>query len=157
MFVLTKLFGSYYQAKIIESFLENYDEELTIPEIIEMAETSRGSSYKYLEYLVSEKIVRKTRKIGKTQLYQLNLDHPITQILVELEHYIFKSGIEKLIGEIPKPIKEYYEEPIMICLDKKRGIEKQYLDGRIERIISGKTITKWNKTKLLKEKEDYYI
>lgn len=96
MFVLTKLFGGYYQAKIIETFLENYDEELIIPEIVEMADTSRGSSYKYLEYLVSENIVKKTRKIGKTQLYQLNLDHPITKALVELEHYIFKSGIEKI-------------------------------------------------------------
>jgi hypothetical protein len=146
MFVLTKIFGDYYQAKIIEIFLENYDKELTIPEIIEMAETSRGSSYKYFEHLVSEKIVKKTRKIGKTQLYQLNLEHPITKILVELEHYIFKSGIEKLIGEVPKLEKEYHIEPIITLKDKDGSIKKQYEDGFTEVIFEKKKSDEWNIT-----------
>ena len=154
MYVLTPLFGNYYQSKIIEVFLENYDEELSTPEIIEIADTSRGSAYKYLDYLVKEKIIKKIRKIGKTQLYKLNLNHPTTKILFLLEHERFTESIERLTGKLPKIKRESYREPIIIG-EKEGVIEKQYIDGKIETVIS-KSSTSWNKKGLFKKKEDYY-
>lgn len=155
MFVLTKLFGDYYQAKIIECFLENYDEELSTPEIIEMAETSRGSSYKYLEYLVSEGIIKKTRKIGKTQLHQLNSKHPLTKVLIELEHLIFKSGIEKFVKKVPELEPKYHGEPLVIIEDKNGMEEKHYSDGYTETTIKGNKI--WKKSTPIDINYTYYL
>jgi len=156
MYVLTPLFGNYYQSKIIEVFLENNDEELSIPEIIEIAETSRGSTYKYLDYLVKEKIIKKIRKIGKTQLYRLNLRHPTTKILLLLEHERFTENIERLIGKLPLIEEEYHQEPIITITERDGKIKKQFEDGSVE-MIHGGSSTKWNIKELKRRNVNYNI
>ena len=156
MYVLTPLFGNYYQSKIIEVFLENYEEELSSPEIIEIAESSRGSTYKYLKYLVKEKIIKKTKKIGKTQLYMLNLNHPTTKILLILEHERFTESIEQLIGKLPKIKEKYNEEPIITIIEKDGDIKRQFEDGSVEMVQRGSSI-KWNISENKKKKVEYNI
>lgn len=109
MFILKKLLGDSYQAKILEVLIENFDEEFTIPEIIEIAETSRGSTYSYIDALVKEGIVFETRKIGRTQLYQLNMENPATKPLILLEHDLVLSELEKEIPEKAGPVSTGYD------------------------------------------------
>ena len=156
MYVLTALFGDYYQSKIIEVFIENYDEDLSRPEIVEMANTSWGSTYKYIDYLISEKIIRKSRKIGKTQLYKLNLDHSTTKILFQLEHERFTENIGRLVGKLPIQKKTIHKEPIITIIKKNGEIKKQYEDGS-EEIIYRDSSTKWNITKSKIKRLNYSV
>lgn len=97
MEILSEIFGEYYQAKIMEILLENYSEEFTIKDILQMAETSRGSTYKYIKELAKKEILIETRKIGKNQLYKINKENLIVKALVIFEHVIVTSNIEEEI------------------------------------------------------------
>lgn len=99
MSVMSELFGEYYQAKIIEIILENYEEEMTIKDIMKMAETSQGSTYGYIKFLVDKKILIESRKIGKTQLYRLNVENNITKALLLFEHNLVTSELDKKIEQ----------------------------------------------------------
>lgn len=97
MFILSKLLGNTYYAKILEILIENYKDEFTIPDIIEIAGTSRGSTYSYIKSLISENIVNETRKIGSTQLYKLNLENQSIKALILLEHNLVQEKLEKVM------------------------------------------------------------
>ena len=97
MFILSKLLGDTYYAKILEILIENYKDEFTIPDIIDIAGTSRGSTYSYIKSLVSENIVNKSRKIGSTQLYKLNLENRSIKALILLEHNLVQEKLEKVM------------------------------------------------------------
>jgi hypothetical protein len=107
MKLLSEIFEEYYQAKIIEVILENYNEEFTTKDIMKMAETAQGSTYKYIQLLVSKGILIETRKIGKIQLYRLNLENNFTQAFL-----LFENSL--VISELDKKIKEKEEKKILI-------------------------------------------
>ena len=120
MFILSKVLGDNYQAKILETLIENYNDEFIIPEIIEIAGTSRGSTYLFIKSLVREKIINETRKIGGTQLYKLNLENPATKALILLEHNLVTSELEKEIVKGARvPTDEYKKKVIAVIIDKK--------------------------------------
>lgn len=120
MFILSKVLGNNYQAKILETLIENYNDEFIIPEIIEIAGTSRGSTYSFIKSLVREKIINKTRKISGTQLYKLNLENPATKALILLEHNLVTSELEKEIAEEARvPTDKYKKKVIAVIIDRK--------------------------------------
>jgi len=126
MFVLSKLFGNTYSTKILEILIENYKDEFTIPDIIEIAGTSRGSTYSYIKSLVSENIVNETRKIGSTQLYKLNLENQSIKALILLEHNLVQEKLEKVmikekVEYIPYPIEKNENSEIASVFNKKDG------------------------------------
>lgn len=123
MKLLSEIFEEYYQAKIIEVILENYNEEFTTKDIMKMAETSQGSTYKYIQLLVSKGILIGTRKIGKIQLYRLNLENNFTQAFLLFEHSL-------VISELDKKIKEKEEKKILI---KESRYEKDIYYSTLEK------------------------
>lgn len=112
MDIMSELFGEYYQAKIIEVILENYEEEMTIKDIMKMADTSQGSTYNYIKFLVNKGILIESRKIGKTQLFRLNFENNITCALLLFEHSLVTSELDKritLAEKEEKPERETYQ------------------------------------------------
>lgn len=95
MLMLSNLLGDAYQAKILEVLVENYNDEFSIPEIIEIAGTSRGSTYSYIKLLESNDFVKKIRKIGSTQLYKLDIDNQAIKPLILIDRILIKENLEK--------------------------------------------------------------
>ncbi len=97
MYVLSELFGNCPQVKIVETFAENYDDMLSGPDIARMTGVTKATVYAHINKLLKEDIIRKAKKVGKTQLYQFNSDNPKAKIILMLERFIVSERLEKLI------------------------------------------------------------
>ena len=97
MYILSELFGDCPQVKIVETFAENHDETLSAPEISRMTGVTKATVYVHINKLLNEDIIKKAKKVGKTQLYQLNHDNPKAKIILMLERFIVSERLEKLV------------------------------------------------------------
>jgi len=97
MYLLSELFGDCPQVKIVETFAENYDDSLSGPDIARMTGVTKATVYAHINKLLKEDIIRKVRKVGKTQLYQLNNDNPKAKIILMLERFIVSERLGKLV------------------------------------------------------------
>ncbi len=97
MYVLSELFGNCPQVKIVETFAENHDDSLSGPDIARMTGVTKATVYAYINKLLKEDIIRKVRKVGKTQLYHLNNDNPKAKIILMLERFIVSERLGKMI------------------------------------------------------------
>ncbi|MEA1905658.1 MAG: helix-turn-helix domain-containing protein [Euryarchaeota archaeon] len=108
MYVLSELFGGCPQVKVVETFTEHYEDVLSVPEIERMTDVSKATVYSHTKNLLEEGMVKKAGKVGKTQLYQLNIENTKAKIILMLERYIVSERLEQLIE------KERIEEPVVV-------------------------------------------
>lgn len=80
MSVLSKIFGEYPQVKILEAFVDHFDEELSIPDILWLTDVSKTT-------------------ICGTQLYHLNNEKQEVQIIVSLVNYIVSEKLAERLEE----------------------------------------------------------
>ncbi|MDD5473127.1 MAG: helix-turn-helix domain-containing protein [Candidatus Methanoperedens sp.] len=112
MYVLSELFGNCPQVKIVETFAENYDDTLSGPDIARMTGVTKATVYAHINKLLKEDIIRKVRKVGKTQLYQLNNDNPKAKIVLMLERFIVSERLGKLVEkEKPGAVSKFIGAP----------------------------------------------
>ena len=97
MYVLSELFGDCPQVNIVETFAENHEDTLSGPDIARMTGVTKATVYVHIDKLLKEDIIRKVRKVGKTQLYQLNNDNPKAKIILMLERFIVSERLGKLV------------------------------------------------------------
>jgi len=97
MYVLSKVLGESPQIKIAEVFAEHYEDELSAPDIARMTDVSKATVYDYIKGLLKEGVIKKTRRVGKTQLYQLNYQNIKAKTILLLENYLVKEGLKKRI------------------------------------------------------------
>lgn len=108
MYVLSELFGGCPQVKVVETFTEHYEDVLSVPEIERMTDVSKATVYSHTKKLLEEDVIKKVGKVGKTHLYQLNVENTKAKIILMLERYIVSERLEKLIE------KKRIEEPIIV-------------------------------------------
>ncbi len=101
MYVLSDLFGNCPQVKIVETFAEYYEDTLSGSDIVQMTDVSKATVYSHIDQLLKEGIIKKARKIGRTQLYQLNNKNPKAKIILMLERFIVAERLEKLVEKEP--------------------------------------------------------
>jgi len=97
MYVLSELFGNCPQVKIVETFAENYEDTLSGPEIARMTGVTKATVYAHINKLLKDDIIRKAKKVGKTQMYQFNSDNPKAKIILMLERFIVSERLGILI------------------------------------------------------------
>jgi len=79
--------------RIIDFLIENKGMDFTKKDIIKGAEISKASLFNYWPELEKNKIVKITRKFGKTKLYSLNTESPITKKILELESTLIHDAM----------------------------------------------------------------
>jgi biotin operon repressor len=97
MYVLSELFGDCPKVNIVETFAENHEDTLSGPDISRMTGVTKATVYTHINRLLKEDIIIKTKKVGKTQLYQLNNDNPKAKIILMLERFIVSERLGKMI------------------------------------------------------------
>ena len=83
-YILAKVLGSNPSSKILEVFILNKNNELTMTDIIRGASVGAEQAYTVMRRLLSYGIVCKTKKIGNYQLYQINKQNKSAKLLIKL-------------------------------------------------------------------------
>ncbi len=81
--------------KIIDFLVDNKGLDFTKKDIAEGADISRASLFEYWPQLERNDVVKPTRRFGKTVLYTLNSESPITKKILELEAVLIRQAMIK--------------------------------------------------------------
>lgn len=132
MSVLSELFGEGAQLKVLETFVENYNDKLYAADIIRMTDVSKVTVAKHIRKLLEEGIIQKKEKAGAVQFYQLNPDNQKAKIVLLLEQYIVSERLKKMVAEevesdVGKEEKNYSTYSIKTSIQTDYG--KRSFDG----------------------------
>lgn len=94
------VFGESPVAKAIDFLIDNQEFDYSLTDIEKGAEIGWTTLHQFWSKLVKFGIVKKTRKIGRTELYKINLESPVVKKLIEIDIIISKSMIEKQMEKL---------------------------------------------------------
>jgi len=98
--LLLKLTGELPLFKIIDFLLENKGMDFSKSDISKQAGISRASLFNYWGEIEKQGIVKVTRSFGKTKLYTINTNNPVTQRIIELEKTLINEAMTKAKKEM---------------------------------------------------------
>ena len=85
------IFGGSPIVKVIDFFLDNQEFEYSLTDIAKNADIGWSTLHLFWDELVKLGIVTKTRRIGRAELYKLNLQSQLVKKLIELDMSISKK------------------------------------------------------------------
>ncbi len=91
------VFGESPIAKVIDFFIDNQEFDYSLTDIAKGAEVGWTTLHQFWPELVKIGIVKKTRKIGRAELYKLNLESALVKKLIEIDMLVSKQLIQKEI------------------------------------------------------------
>jgi len=93
------VFGNSPFVKILDFFLGFDEFDYSIALISKETETKWETVEKVINLLLKKKIIKKTRKLGKAQLYMLNKGSSLTKLLLDIDikisDFFMKKELEK--------------------------------------------------------------
>jgi len=97
--LFVKFFGDAPLVRILDFLMENKLFDYTKTDIAKNAGISRVSLYKVWPSFMEHKIVRVTRRMGKTELYALNEKSPVVQQLLALDLKLSREFADRVVVE----------------------------------------------------------
>ena len=88
-----KRFGDTPQLRVLDFFIGNHFFDFPLTEIAKESEISYNSLKSFFEKFIETKFVIKTRRIGKSNYYQLNIENPIIKNLIKLDWLITQEEL----------------------------------------------------------------
>jgi DNA-binding transcriptional ArsR family regulator len=95
--IMTHLLGNSPKVKVLDLLSTGRELEYCISDMAEHAGVGRASIYRMLDKMLKDKILVKKRKLGRIQLYQLNMNNPEVKILVNMFDALSKIASEQEI------------------------------------------------------------
>lgn len=92
---IRRIFGDSPMVKVLDVLIENPIHDYSKRELAEAAEISPTTLYKLLEPLKENGIIKESRKIGNTTLYQLNRESKAVKELVRFERRLLQPETEE--------------------------------------------------------------
>jgi len=89
----------------LDFLVENEIFDYTKKEICEHANVSWNTLELFWDRMVKKGIVIPTRKIGKSQMFKLNLENPVVQKLMEIDEKLVIDSITSMKAEEMIPIR----------------------------------------------------
>lgn len=94
--LLSHVFGTRGKAEILAVLITKSTRELSVSEIANLAGLNRSHTYEPLEDLVDIGLVLKTRKVGNSQLYQINRESDSATLIAELQFSLADEFAERI-------------------------------------------------------------
>lgn len=88
-------FGDTPQLRVMDFLIDNQFFDYPVTEIARSANVSYNSIKLFFPQLVASGIVVKTRKMGKSDYFKLNIKHPFVANLIKLDWILAKNNILK--------------------------------------------------------------
>lgn len=92
-----KMFGDSPKIRILDMLLTGRELDYSITDIACQAQIGRATFYRLSDDLLRSRIIKPTRKIGRIQLYRINLENPqIKQIAMMYDNMIRTGSNEEI-------------------------------------------------------------
>ena len=92
-------FGDTPQLRVFDFLIDNHFFDFPLTEIARESNVSYNSLKALLPQFVKNEIVLKTRRIGKSDYYKLNLDNPVVKNMMKLDWMLVEKSIENIGNE----------------------------------------------------------
>ncbi|MBI4116337.1 hypothetical protein HY449_01195 [Candidatus Pacearchaeota archaeon] len=86
-------FGDTPQLRVLDFLIENYIFDFPMTEIAKESNVSYNSIKLFFERFVKSGILIKTRKVGKSDYYKLNVENPFVRTLIRADWSLIKEDI----------------------------------------------------------------
>ncbi len=93
--MLVEFFGNYPRIRVIDLLISNPYTEYTKTDIAECAKISRSTLYDFFEQLEEYNLIKRTKKYGGTQLYQVDSESPAIKALSAFQMQLANIEIKK--------------------------------------------------------------
>jgi len=93
--LLLEYLGNHPKLRIIDFLIDNRPFDYSRNEIMEGSGVSRNTFYKLWPTIEHTELVKKTRKIGRAELYKLNEDNTVVKELLKLDDTLSKEAAAK--------------------------------------------------------------
>jgi len=94
------VFGNAPIVKAIDFFLDNREFDYSLTEIAKYADIGWSTLHQFWPKLVAMEIVKKTRRVGRAELYRLNVANPLVKKLVDLDWAISKQAVRRELAKV---------------------------------------------------------
>jgi hypothetical protein len=91
--IFLEQFGDTPQIRVMDFLIENHFFDYPMTEIAREGNVSYNSIILFFENWIKRGILVKTRKVGKSDYYKLNLENPFVLNLIRLDWNLVKSDI----------------------------------------------------------------
>ena len=95
--VLVQVFGKNPATKVLDFLIGFQAFDYTLTEIAKNTGVSYVTLHAFWGNLVKNKIVIKTRRVGKSNLYKLNTKNPAVQQMIKLDWNLVKGAEEEIL------------------------------------------------------------
>ena len=93
--IFLKYLGDTPQLRILDFLIENHMFDFPVTEISRGANVSYNSLKLTFPQLIKTTIVVKTRKVGKSDMYKLNLENQFVKNIIKLDWIISTKGLNQ--------------------------------------------------------------
>lgn len=90
--IFIEVFGKSPIVRLMDFLITYQAFDYPLTEIAEKAGVSYSTLQTFWKKLVENKIVVKTRRIGKSDLYKINTENPAVQQLIKLDWHLIKGA-----------------------------------------------------------------
>lgn len=91
--VFREYLGTTPRLKVLDFFIDNHFFDFPLTAIARESNVSYNSLVSFFPKWVEKKIVLKTRKIGKSDYYKLNMNNPFVRNVIKLDWNITRQNI----------------------------------------------------------------
>ena len=92
--VVIGVLGDHPKTRILLALLTNPDRGYNMTEIGQLSDTDRSTVYRHMDDLLEYGVVKKTRKIGNSWLYQINRDNGAAEAFATFEYEAIQALAE---------------------------------------------------------------
>lgn len=90
-------FGDLPRIRIIDFLIDNLVYDYSLVEIAKGAGVAYTTLIDIFPDLIKKEIVKETRKVGKSRMYQLNRENPAIKVMLAVDMKISELGINKMV------------------------------------------------------------
>jgi sugar-specific transcriptional regulator TrmB len=93
--VYCEIYGNTIKNKVISYLMENQHGDFAIGDMARELKMSRPKAYEIIDDYIKKGFVNKSRIVGRTQLYKLNMEHQIIKIYIRNFNECIKMVIDE--------------------------------------------------------------
>jgi len=110
--VFIEFFGDYPIIRVLDFLIENEIFDYSKKDIAKYSGVAWNTLEKFFDRMVGKEIIIRTRKVGKSEMYKLNLENPIIQKLIEIDKKLILGSIKDAESEQKVSRRMKLERPI---------------------------------------------